>query len=212
MDKTLAMKFITIVQIFKDFARGLQLMYFSSRRDRYGYIHPTATVLLPGVMNKRNVYLYEHTNIGENFNIISNSGKFIMKKNSISGPGLTVICQNHDLFNVGSYPGDNNWSSGELASDVIVEDGVWIGANVTLCPGAHIERGCIVAAGSVCPGKKIYPPYTIIGGNPAHVLKYRFTLDQQREHEKLMYNEEDRLDNNLLSSYYEHFNKNVDFN
>ena len=198
-----------LIQVLKDALRGFLLQYLSSRRDRYGYIHPTATVLMPGVMNKKNVYLYEHTNLGENFNIMTHTGKFIMKKYSIAGPGLTAICQNHNMFEVGSYPGDKNWSTAELEADVVIEEGVWLGANVVLCPGTHIERGCIVAAGSVCPGKKKYPPYTIIGGNPARIVKYRFTLEEQIEHEKMLISEEERISPQILKEYYEKYNPNV---
>lgn len=200
------MNISVIKQVFLDLVRGVRLRYLSSRRDKYGYIHPSANVLMPGLLNKRNIYLFENTNIGENATIISNAGKFIMKKNSIAGPGLTVICQNHNMHDVGSYPGDANWSTMEIKDDVIIDDGVWLGANVTLCPGVHIERGCIVGAGAVCPGKRKYPPYTIIGGNPAKVLKFRFSLDQQIEHEKMLYKEEERIDFQVLKENYEKYN------
>jgi acetyltransferase-like isoleucine patch superfamily enzyme len=184
----------------------VRLRYFSSRRDKYGYIHPSAIVLMPSLLNKQNIFLFENTNIGENATILSNAGKFIMKKNSIAGPGLTVICQNHNIYDVGSYPGDENWSTMEIKEDVIIDDGVWLGANVTLCPGVHIERGCIVGAGSVCPGKRKYPPYAIIGGNPAKVLKFRFTLEQQIEHEIKNYKEEERIARHVLKNNYEKYN------
>lgn len=201
------MKLSILNQVIHDAWRSIRLSYLSSRRDGYGYIHPTATVLLPCVINKKNVYLYEGTNIGENSNIMANKGRFIMKKNSISGPGLTVICQNHNMFDVGSYPGDKNWSSGEIASDVIVEEGVWLGANVTLCPGTHIRRGCIVAAGSVCTSSRNAPPYTILGGNPARIIRYRFTLEEQYSHEELLFAPHERLDKQFLKESFEKFSR-----
>lgn len=72
-----------------------------------------------------------------------------------------------------------------------------------MCPGTHIGRGCLVAAGAVCVKSKKYPPYTIIGGNPAKVIKYRFTLKEQIEHEKLIYPQEERLDPIFLKDIYE---------
>lgn len=50
---------------------------------------------------------------------------------------------------------------------------VWIGANVTILRGVKIGNGSIVAAGSVVT--KDVPPYAIVGGIPAKVLKYRFS-------------------------------------
>jgi acetyltransferase-like isoleucine patch superfamily enzyme len=49
---------------------------------------------------------------------------------------------------------------------------VWIGRDVTLCMGIKIGNGAVVAAGSLVT--KDVPPYAVVGGNPARVLKYRF--------------------------------------
>lgn len=50
---------------------------------------------------------------------------------------------------------------------------VWIGCNTTILPGVEIGNGAIVAAGSVVT--KSVPKYAIVGGNPARIIKYRFT-------------------------------------
>ncbi len=75
----------------------------------------------------------------------------------------------------------------DLDKDVIIEDEIWVGSNVTILCGAHISRGCVVAAGAVV--NKYIPPYSIVGGVPAKVLKYRFTIDEILEHEKKLYPE-----------------------
>lgn len=197
------MKTSILRQVLKDAWRAIKLGYLSSRRDRYGYIHPTATVLMPAYGNKKNMYLFEYTNLGEGSRIVNTFGKFIMKKNSRAAPNLTVICQNHNFFDVGTYPGSKVWQTTQIEDDVIIDEHVWIGANVTLCPGTHIGRGCLVAAGAVCVKSKKYPPYTIIGGNPAKVIKYRFTLEEQIEHEKMIYPIDERLDISFLKKNYE---------
>lgn len=55
---------------------------------------------------------------------------------------------------------------------IIIEDDVWIGMNSIIMSGVRIGRGSIVAAGSVVT--KDIPPYAIVGGNPAKIIKYRF--------------------------------------
>jgi acetyltransferase-like isoleucine patch superfamily enzyme len=64
---------------------------------------------------------------------------------------------------------------------IIIEDNVWIGANAVITAGVIIGKQSIVAAGSVVT--KSVPPFTIVGGNPAKILKsYNFstkTWDKQ---------------------------------
>ena len=56
--------------------------------------------------------------------------------------------------------------------DIVVDDDVWIGYGATIMSGVHIGQGAIVAAGAVVT--KDVPPYAIVGGVPAKVIKYRF--------------------------------------
>ena len=54
---------------------------------------------------------------------------------------------------------------------VVIEDDVWIGANVTILSGSHISRGTVVSAGSVV--SNFIKPYSVVVGNPARIMKYR---------------------------------------
>ena len=194
-----------ILQAIKDGLRGLKMMLFCGRRDRFGYIAESAVVEQPFWGAKRNIYLYENTSIGAGAKILATKGKFILKHNCSVSMGLTVVCQNHVQYNkVGRYPNCPDWSE-EIAADVIVEEDVWLGINVTLSPGTHINRGCVVAAGSVCIKNKEYPPYSIIGGNPAEFLKFKFTLEEQLEHERLRFAEKDRIPEEILRANLEKF-------
>lgn len=204
IQKQVTMKIQILKQVLGDAWHAVKLGYLSSRRDGYAYIHPTAIVGQPTWATKSNIYLYKNAKIGENSQINARKGKFIMKENARSGMFLTVIAQNHDYKRIGGYPGDSHWGE-EEAADVIVEEDVWMGTNVTLCPGVHLGRGCVVAAGAVCIKSKEYPPYSIIGGNPAKFLKFKFTLEEQIEHEKIRFKEEDRLPEDLLRANYERF-------
>ncbi len=199
-------KLIILIGTIVDGFNGLKKNYFSSRRDRYGFIDATAKVYMPGQGSKQNVYLYENTIVHEYHNFITTKGKFVMKKNAIAALGLTVITANHGVTNIGDYPGGQGWSD-IYGVDVLVDEDVWIGAHVTLCPGTYIQRGVIVATGSVCVKTKHYPPYSIIGGNPAKFIKFRFTFQQQIEHEKLRFTESERLPFNVLENNYKIFTK-----
>ena len=56
--------------------------------------------------------------------------------------------------------------------DIVVKDDVWIGYGAIICSGVTIGQGAIVAAGAVVT--KDVEPYAIVGGNPAHFIKWRF--------------------------------------
>ena len=54
---------------------------------------------------------------------------------------------------------------------VVISDDVWIGARVTILPGAKIGKGVIIGAGAVITGE--IPDYAVVGGVPARIIKYR---------------------------------------
>jgi acetyltransferase-like isoleucine patch superfamily enzyme len=68
--------------------------------------------------------------------------------------------------------------SGHPASkgDVIIGNDVWIADNVTIMSGIKIGDGAVIANNSHVV--KDVEPYSIVGGNPAIHIKYRFTLEQ----------------------------------
>lgn len=57
-----------------------------------------------------------------------------------------------------------------ITSPIIIEDYVWINFNTTILKGVHIGEGAIIGANSVVT--KNVPPYTLVGGNPAKILKF----------------------------------------
>lgn len=194
-------KIIIFIDVFKDGLKGLKSAFFSSRKDRYGYLSKSSSVRTPVSGVKQNVYIYENCGINSDAKFICQVGKFIMHKNCSVGPSFTVITFNHKYDVIGQRPEGEGW--GELEpNDVIVYEDVWIGANVTLCPGTIIGRGSIIAAGSVCVKNHIYPPYSIIGGNPAKFIKFRLTLEDQIKQEQMLYIEEERIANEIIKKNF----------
>ena len=59
--------------------------------------------------------------------------------------------------------------------DTVIGNDVWIGQNATILPGVHIGDGAIIGANSVI-GSDV-EPYTIVVGNPAEAIRYRFDED-----------------------------------
>lgn len=68
---------------------------------------------------------------------------------------------------------------------VIIEDDVWIGTRAIVLHGVTIGRGAVVAAGSVVT--KSVPPYAIVGGVPARLIRFRWGVDTILDHEAHLY-------------------------
>lgn len=69
--------------------------------------------------------------------------------------------------------------------NILVDDDVWIGYGATIMSGVHIGQGAIIAAEAVVT--KDVPPYAIVGGVPAKVIKYRFSEEMISELMKVDY-------------------------
>lgn len=85
----------------------------------------------------------------------------------IMGPDVKIYSRNHVHSRVDVPIADQ----GKIQSETVVGDDVWIGANVIILPGVTIGDHSVVAAGSVVT--KNVEAYTVVGGNPAKLLKKR---------------------------------------
>lgn len=176
--------------------------YFKPNPSKLGYFGKRASLGIPADLKKpKNIFLYEHARIGRRSTIMTEgNSKFIMKRESGAAEGLVVITSNHrqriGVFRTGGND-DNEYK------DIIIEEDVWIGINVTLLAGAHIGRGAIIGACSVVT--KDIPPYSIAVGNPAKPIKFKWTVDEIMEHEKALYPENERFTREELIKHREEF-------
>jgi acetyltransferase-like isoleucine patch superfamily enzyme len=81
---------------------------------------------------------------------------------------------------------------------VTIEDDVWIGAQAIVLRGVTVGRGSIVGAGAVV--KKSVPPYSIVAGVPARVIRFRWDVQTILSHEQNLYPPEKRLTREELES------------
>lgn len=121
-------------------------------------------------------YLFEFT--GDRLII----GKFCM---IASGVEFIMNGANHLYNAISSYPFavfGNGWEhamegkSYPYKGDTVVGNDVWLGYKSTILAGVKIGDGAIVGTGALVT--KDVPPYAIVGGNPARILRYRFTEEQ----------------------------------
>lgn len=113
----------------------------------------------------------KNTIIGEgcilNGVIIYGQGECMLSDHVIIGQNTIIHTQNHDYDTGDKIPFGGGWK----IKPVKIESGVWIASSVIILPGAHIEEGAIIQAGSVVHGR--IPPFSIAGGNPCRVFSHR---------------------------------------
>jgi maltose O-acetyltransferase len=113
-----------------------------------------------------NIEIGDNSGIGINARLYSGGG-IIIGNDVMMGEDVVILSQNHKHSDITRSMRGTGY---ELAP-VIIEDDVWIGLRVIILPGVRISRSSIVGAGAVVT--KNVPPFSIVAGNPARVIKTR---------------------------------------
>lgn len=111
------------------------------------------------------VCIGDNSGLGINSRIPNGS---IIGKNVMMAPNVYIHSLNHKYDRI-DIPMCQQGVTESLP--VVIGDDVWIGRDVTIMRGRTISDGTIVAANSVLT--KDFPPYSIVGGNPARLIKNR---------------------------------------
>jgi len=193
------------MNLLKYFSRGLILIRLVWRRFGMILLRPAFRKCGKRVLfdpadhfNFENVELGDYVSIGKGATFLATESRIILGNKVLLGPNVTIIGGNHNTSVVGKYMYDVLEKRPCDDQDVIIEEDVWIGANAIILKGVTIRRGAIVAAGALV--NKDVPPYSIVAGVPARVIRLRFDdLETILEHERLLYPPEKRLPLEVLS-------------
>ena len=178
------------------FLRGIYCLWSRNfgglKRSQFGYIADSVILIPPLSGNMRNVFIYDNVGIGPHALLSTPNAKIIIKGNCAIAEHLTIHTGNHARV-IGKFVTDITEANKPEGydKDVIIEKDVWIGSNVTILAGVHIGRGATIAAGAVV--NKDVPPYSIVGGVPAKVIKYYWTIEDIIQHEEKLYPENERF-------------------
>ncbi len=105
-----------------------------------------------------------------NYNVMINAdrgGKIYIGNNVMIGPQTVLRASNHKFKNIDVPICEQGCAGGTI----VVEDGVWIGANVVVLPNVKIGKGSVIGAGSVV--NRDISEYCVAVGVPARVIKSR---------------------------------------
>lgn len=121
-----------------------------------------------GVIANKGVGLY----IGNNTAIgcqsyIGARGGITIGSDVIMGPMVSIFSENHNYDNL-NIP---IRKQGESRRGIVIEDDCWIGTGCKIMDGVKIGQGSVLAAGAAIT--KDVPPYSVVAGVPAKIIKYR---------------------------------------
>ncbi len=125
--------------------------------NRYSSLYAARGVISLG----SNVFLGDFSSIN------ANDAQIRIGNNVAIGPMCIIQGANHNFDDLTKPIVDQGHTQGQ----VIIEDNVWIAAHCTILPGAHLESGCVIAAGAVVRGR--IPANSVAGGVPAKIIRER---------------------------------------
>jgi acetyltransferase-like isoleucine patch superfamily enzyme len=129
------------------------------------------------IINYQNIFIGDNIYIGP-YAILSADGvKIKIGDDTIIGPGLCIMAGDHLFDKPGLFY--HNSPKG-VNMDVTIGRNVWIGARVTVLKGVKINDSSIVGAGSVVT--KDVPEFSIVAGNPAKFIRWRFSEEDKKTH------------------------------
>lgn len=110
----------------------------------------------------------KHIQVGDYFYantgcIISDVGKVVIGDHVMFGPRVSILTAGHPIRPVSRNSGY------EYGISITIGNNVWLGGNVTVCPGVTIGNNVVIGAGSVVT--KDIPDNVVAVGNPCHVLR-----------------------------------------
>lgn len=145
------------------------------RKFRYGWagVSVTSWVATKQRYIAKDFTMAEYGFIGRDCTIYPNvkMGRFVL-----IAPEVSILGGDHEYRKVGI---PICFSGRQPIEDTIIGDDVWIGMSAKIIVGVTIGDGAIIAAGSIVTCD--VPPFAVVAGVPAKIVRYRFDHDEDRE-------------------------------
>ncbi len=140
-----------------------------------------------------NIEVGDDVSLGLRPHLSATHSKIVIGNKVMFGPEVSIHGGNHTTTILCRFMADVRGTEKHANDDlgVVIEDDVWVGTRAIILNGVTIGRGAIVGAGAVVT--RSVPPYAIVGGNPARVIRFRWLAEQILTHEDALYPPERRF-------------------
>lgn len=196
-----------MLNIISKIKRGINV-FFPSKKA-FGACGKSSTFEFPIYIScPKSVYLEDDLRIRQGTKVlISEKSRLIIKKFSVIGMNNMIIPNKHKstvgipqiLLGISGINDQNN--------QILIEEDVWTGSNVTIMGNVTLGRGCLCGACSLIT--RSIPPYAIVLGTPARIVAVKFSIDQIIEHENILYSAQERLSREYLEELFEKYYKDM---
>lgn len=140
---------------------GLYITLYNSGKCQIGRFLMSTGPLYIKVLDKGTLIIGNNVFFNHNCSITA-LNRITIGDNCIIANNVVIVDHDHNITQAGV-------SEGYITSPVIIENNVWIGANVTILKGSHIGKNSVIAAGAVV--NTAVPEYELWGGIPAKKIK-----------------------------------------
>jgi acetyltransferase-like isoleucine patch superfamily enzyme len=137
-----------------------------------------------------NIHVGDDVNLGYRPILLALHSEIRIGNHVMFGPRVVVIGGGHNTTVPGRFMSDVLEKTGNEDLGVTIEDDIWVGAGAVILRGVRVGRGSVIGAGSVVT--KSVPPYAIVVGNPARLIRFRWDVDTIVRHEQSLYPPEER--------------------
>lgn len=176
--KPLAQSFVLSQRVW----RRLRMLLY---RPLFGSYGQNFTFDPDGLYTYSSIHVGDDVSLGLQPTLMAALSEIRIGSHVMFGPKVTIIGGGHNITMPSRFMTDVHEKTGNEDLGVVIEDDVWIGSYAIVLRGVTVGRGAVVAAGSVVT--KSVPPYSIVAGNPARVMRFRWDVETIMSHETELY-------------------------
>lgn len=171
------------IRVLREFKRALQRA--EAQSFAFGSVGENVSVGAGSEIGPaHNVFVGDDVFIGRDCWLSAPAARISIGSKVMLAPQVAIVTGDHRWDVVGVPMFDVHEKRAEDDQDVTIEDDVWIGFRAVILKGVTVGRGSVIGACSVVT--RDIPPYSVVAGVPAKVIRSRFTPQEIADHERLI--------------------------